>query len=173
MTAVYCRAAAQETRGGRLYAPDDDDDSEVDRNDPEEDCDRSEASMKEEDMDPPNPGVTINGEAVWSHKKHSRIAYFKGHKTRNKHEQTAYDSERQAKFLKSAQKFVLSKGNKLKVFSNYKKKLDHLRSLGLQLKLLKEHLIDHELYDVFTIVFPMDVTAGPEIHKGLCDLFPD
>ena len=53
------------------------------------------------------------------------------------------------------------------------KKLDHVRSLGLQLKLLKEHLIDHDLYDVFTIVFPKDVTAGPEIHKGLCDLFAD
>ena len=41
------------------------------------------------------------------------IADFKGHKTWDKHERTKYDSERQAAFLKSAQKFVLSKGNKL------------------------------------------------------------
>ena len=85
-----------------------------------------------------------------------------------------YDSDKQAAFLKSAQKFVLSKGNKLKVFSmdmDDEKKLDHVRSLGLQLKLLKDHLIDHDIFDVFRIVFPKDVTKGPQISKDTYDLF--
>ena len=79
--------------------------------------DGTDATILAEENDPDNWAVTINGDVVriWTERVCS--ANFKGHKTWDKHHRAHLDSERQALFLKSAQNFLLSKGNKLKVFS--------------------------------------------------------
>ena len=118
--------------------------------------------------------IVINGQAMVVRDERIRPSDFKSHKTYSKHDRKEYDSEERATFIKSAQRYVLSKGNKLKVFSmelDDEKKLEHVRNLGLQLKLLKDHLVDHDMEDVFTIVIPKNVTSSVEILKETYDLF--
>ena len=118
--------------------------------------------------------IVINGQAIVVRDERIRSSDFKSHKTYSKHDRKEYDSEERATFIKSAQRYVLSKGNKLKAFSmdlDDDKKLEHVRNLGLQLKLLKDHLVDHDMEDVFTIVIPKNVTSSVEILKETYDLF--
>jgi len=118
--------------------------------------------------------IVINGQAIVVRDERIRSSDFKSHKTYSKHDRKDYDTEERAAFIKSAQRYVLSKGNKLKVFSmdlDDDKKLEHVRNLNLQLKLLKEHLVDHDMEDVFTIVIPKEVTESVEILKETYDLF--
>ncbi len=69
--------------------------------------------------------------------------------------------EEKIAFLKSATGYVLSKTNKLSVLTT---KVDddgvltHVHNLAAQVKALRNHIIDHDLVDVFTIVVPEDIS---------------
>ena len=129
-----------------------------------------------EDEENSTPGVTtviIDGEEIEVRTQRLKASEFRGHKAWNKKLRVQYNSEELSAFIKSAQRCVLSKGNKLKVFSvdlDDEKKLDHVRNFGLQLKLLKAHLVDHDIYDVFKIVIPKDISSI-EFHRETYDLF--
>ena len=69
--------------------------------------------------------------------------------------------EEKIAFLKSATRYVLSKTNKLSVLTT---KVDddgiltHVHNLAAQVKVLRNHIVDHDLIDVFTIVVSQDIS---------------
>jgi len=80
-------------------------------------------------------------------------------------------------FLKSATGYVLPKGNKLCAPSlvDAEGHLKAINNLGVQLRLIKRHLIEHDMYDVFTIVIPAgSVTDSPAVSElvSLFDAYP-
>ena len=80
-------------------------------------------------------------------------------------------------FLKSATGYVLPKGNKLSspVLADAEGHLKAVNNLGIQLRLLKRHLTEHDMIDVFTIVIPAgDVTVNPQVSEvvSLFDAYP-
>ena len=72
--------------------------------------------------------------------------------------------EAQALFLKSATNYVLDKGNKLSLppeRSGNDLKLTSIRNLESQLFSLKQHMINHDIDDVFTVVTPALLILAP------------
>ena len=79
-------------------------------------------------------------------------------------------------FIKAATGFVLPKSNKLTVPSfkpDDDGSLAQIYNLQTQLKVLKSHLIDYDMVDVFNIVVPVDVTRTDELESETYDLFLD
>lgn len=80
-------------------------------------------------------------------------------------------------FLRSAITYVLPKGNKLSSppLVDAEGHLKAVNNLGVQLRLIKRHLTEHDMIDVFTIVFPKgDVRDSPEVSElvSLFDAYP-
>jgi hypothetical protein len=80
-------------------------------------------------------------------------------------------------FLKSATGYVLPKGNKLcaPALVDAEGHLKAINNLGVQLRLIKRHLIEHDMYDVFTIVIPVgNVTDSAAVGElvSLFDAYP-
>ena len=76
----------------------------------------------------------------------------------------------------SATKYVLTKNNKLHVPDvdpTNKKYLSMLRNHDSQLRLLEEHMFQHDIIDVLTIVVPYDAIKRPEKHDEEYNLFED
>ena len=81
-------------------------------------------------------------------------------------------------FVKAATSYVLSKSNKLSVQSytiNDELKLDHIQAVDSQLKLLRDHISNFDMDDVFTIVVPKSVDVSNELIEPIqtFDLFRD
>jgi hypothetical protein len=78
--------------------------------------------------------------------------------------------------VKSATGYVLTKSNKLTVFSMQDTdddKLKQLNSLQTQLKLLRAHMQNYDILDVFTIVVPTNVLKSPLLTDYYFDLLRD
>jgi hypothetical protein len=72
--------------------------------------------------------------------------------------------------------YVLNKNNKLRVQSQLTKDteiLKNVHNLQYQIKALKNHVVDYDLADVFTIIVPVDINGSPELHDERYNLFND
>jgi hypothetical protein len=96
--------------------------------------------------------------------------------TWNKLDRKNLDSETKQLFVKSATGYVLTKNNKLTVFSMQDTdddKLKQLNSIQTQLKLLRAHMQNYDILDVFTIVVPSNVLKSPLLTDYYFDLLRD
>lgn len=79
-------------------------------------------------------------------------------------------------YFKSATGYVLPKHNKLSAPDLYdtEGQLKSINNLGVQLRLIQRHLVEHDMIDVFTIVIPEDVTTSPKVTEfvSLFDAYP-
>ena len=110
--------------------------------------------------------VTVAGTQIRIRDTRLPPAQFQGTKTWNKEAPARLTNEDRLRWQKNATKYVLSKNNQLRIFSleiEDDKKLQHIQNFQLQLRLLRDHLIDADMYDVFNIVVPQDVMN----HHGI------
>ena len=110
--------------------------------------------------------VTVAGTQIRIRDARLPPAQFQGTKTWNKEARARLTNEDRLRWQKYATKYVLSKNNQLRIFSleiEDDKKLQHIQNFQLQLRLLRDHLIDADMYDVFNIVVPQDVMN----HHGI------
>ena len=79
-------------------------------------------------------------------------------------------------FVKAATGYVLPKSNKLttpNVVTQDSQLLVHVSNLHSQLKIIKAHLKTYDLYDVMTIVIPVDVKHTMKLETRQYDLMDD
>jgi hypothetical protein len=97
-------------------------------------------------------------------------------RTWNKLDRKNLDSKTKQLFVKSATGYVLTKSNKLTVFSmqdTNDDKLKQLNSLQTQLKLLRAHMQNYDILDMFTIIVPTNVLKSPLLTDYYFDLLRD
>ena len=120
--------------------------------------------------------VTIDGRPLTIKSTPTDVHCLQPVRTWNKLERKDLDSETKQLFVKSATGYVLTKSNKLTVFSMQDAdddKLKQLNSLQTQLKLLRAHMQNYDILDVFTIVVPSDVMKTPILTDYYFDLLRD
>ena len=94
----------------------------------------------------------------------------------NKLQRWMLEADERMKFIKEASGYVLSKTNKLRVQSQLTaddEVLKNIYNLQFQIKALKNHAIEYDIADVFTIVVPVDVRASPRLQPEQFNLFDD
>jgi hypothetical protein len=77
-------------------------------------------------------------------------------------------------FDQQASGYVLNKNNKLRVQSQLTKDteiLKNVHNLQYQIKALKNHVVEYDMANVFTIVVPVDINGSPELHEERYNLF--
>jgi hypothetical protein len=105
--------------------------------------------------------ITVAGNQIRIRDAHLPPTQFQGTKMWNKEEWGGLNNEGWLRWQKCATKCILSKNDQLRIFSmdiEDDKKLQHIQNLQPQL-----HLIDADMYDVFNVVVPQDVTN----HHGI------
>jgi hypothetical protein len=120
--------------------------------------------------------VTIDGRPLTIKSTPTDVNCLQPVLTWNKLNRKNLDSETKQLFVKSATGYVLTKSNKLTVFSiqdTDDDKLKQLNWLQTQLKLLRAHMQNHDILDVFTIVVPTNVLKSPLLTDYYFDLLRD
>jgi hypothetical protein len=120
--------------------------------------------------------VTIDGRPLTIKSIPTDVNCLQPVHTWNKLDCKNLDSETKQLFVKSATGYVLTKSNKLTVFSMQDTdddKLKQLNSLQTQLKLLRAHMQNYDILDVFTIVVPTNVLKSSLLTDYYFDLLRD
>lgn len=94
----------------------------------------------------------------------------------NKLTRSQLSADERIAFDQKASGYVLDKKNKLRVQSQLTADEDILKNihnLQYQIKALKNHVTEYDMLDVFTIVVPEDVIAGPSLKSERFNLFDD
>ena len=97
----------------------------------------------------------------------------------DKHKRATLDAETRQIFQEKATRYVLPKHNKLQIKTitgqpgEADAELKTVHNLRAQLATLREHLYQHDLDDVFTIIKPVDVANTSALADGSYDLLRD
>ena len=109
--------------------------------------------------------VWIDGRAISVCKKPRDVTALSG-RLYDKTKRSSLSPESLQAFQKSATGYVLPKGNKLisPALVDAEGHLKSINNLGVQLRLIERHLVEHDMIDVFTIVIPSgDVTKTGDV----------
>ena len=143
--------------------------------------DPSEVSTIHEDELAPEPPVTmtpvIDGRELTIAPTGRADSKFTPIRLWNKEERGALPPDVLQQFVKAATGYVLPKNNKLSVpkvvTTNDNKFLTQVLNLQSQLKQLKAHMIQYDIYDVMTIVVPHEIQLTPVIERRTYNVLDD
>jgi hypothetical protein len=141
-------------------------------------CGRSHATLRcpaYSQRDNPN-GPLVDGRRLQVRTEPVPISNYVTKRNWNKLERWKLKAEERISFVQSASGYVLGKNNKLRVQSQLAadaEVLKNIYNLQFQIEALKNHAIEHDIADVFTIVVPVDVNTSPELYPEQFNLFDD
>ena len=126
--------------------------------------------------------ITIDGRTMTMKQKPADKETFTSPRLWNKLVRSGLNADEKKAFVDSVVTYVLPKSNKLNVVStkvDEKGMLKQVHSLEKQLKMLKAHVQNHDISDVFTIVIPNDLHQTGDLRQSAdgspeaYDLFDD